>query len=104
MSTAELMEGQAFPPGRHQHNFEHTTQCLKGKAIVYIFHKPHEPAFTILNEGDPPLTLPANIDHEIRALVTPTVVENVGPGGRRGMVGGTRGEVMTGGPAHEASG
>lgn len=90
-----LKASESVPPGLHSHTWEHTTQVLQGSAMVRIAG---EPPF-VITEGDPPTTLPANVAHEIIALETPTVVENVGPGG---WPAGKDGGVLEGGPAYEA--
>jgi len=59
---------------RHQHPIEHTTVPLVGQSLVDI---DDGRALTIMKPGDPNLTLPANVDHEIMAVDDGTVVMNM---------------------------
>jgi len=78
--------GEKIP--RHQHTWAHTTSVAAGRSEVEIW--PNDPFGMIV--GDPPCPLPANIDHEIRALVDGTVVVNLSVGGPQTVANATHGE------------
>jgi quercetin dioxygenase-like cupin family protein len=71
-----MNKGEKIP--RHQHSFAHTTAVAAGKSEVEIYDS-LSTRFT-METGDNPWELPANIDHEIRALEDGTVVVNMAVG------------------------
>src|ERR1700719_5309228 len=71
-----MQKGEKIP--RHQHTFAHTTSVAAGRSEVEIYDS-LSTRFTMAT-GDSSWELPANIDHEIRALEDGTVVINMAVG------------------------
>jgi quercetin dioxygenase-like cupin family protein len=76
-----MQKGEKIP--RHQHTFAHTTSVAAGKSEVEIYG--NLPANVLggtfqMLPGDPLYELPANLDHEIRALTDGTMVVNLSIG------------------------
>jgi quercetin dioxygenase-like cupin family protein len=71
-----MTKGEKVP--RHQHTYAHTTSVAAGQSEVDVYDD-LSTRFTML-PGDNPWELPANIDHEIRALTDDTVVVNMAVG------------------------
>jgi quercetin dioxygenase-like cupin family protein len=65
---------------RHQHPFMHTTSVAAGRTEVEMWDE-NTPHPYLMRPGDPDFALPANIDHEIRAMEDGTIVVNIAEGG-----------------------
>jgi len=86
-----MQKGEKIP--LHQHTYKHTTSVAAGSTEVEMWTpddtkgwlKPMWP-------DESPFELPANIDHEIRALVDGTVVVNMAVGGPQTVANATHGE------------
>lgn len=65
---------------RHRHDFEHTTAVIAGRTEVVVWDNAWDsnaPRVTAMTPADGDYILPANLDHEVRALV-PSIVIHIG--------------------------
>jgi quercetin dioxygenase-like cupin family protein len=60
---------------RHQHPVSHTTRVLSGATEVETWGD--DPVTFEMYQGTPEFTLPADVDHEVRAIADGTIVVHV---------------------------
>jgi quercetin dioxygenase-like cupin family protein len=72
-----LDRGEEIP--RHQHPVEHTTVVVEGRTEVTVFSPMggDEVNWCTMKKGTSTYVLPANLDHQIRALEHGTIVLNM---------------------------